>query len=850
MFSLTFKSIKAKKVRFLLTAVAVVLGVAFMAGTLVLTDTIQKSYDDMAASVYKDTDAVVRSSHHLKNVDGKEERGTLPASTLATVRKVKGVAAAEPQITGVGIVVGHNGKLLDANPTRSIPIAFGWQTEPALNPMELVSGHAPRGPDEIVIDRASQKKGHFTLGEAVTVLTKVGPKQYALAGVATYGGADSAAGAQVVAFAPATAAKVLGTPDRYDAIVVLAENGVSQRSLVANIEAAVHGPQLETVTGVTADAQFRKEAGASLGFLTTFLLVFAIVALLVGSFVIYNTFSITVVQRSKETALLRAIGAKRKQVMRAVMFESLLTGVFASAIGVVLGIATASGLSAVLSGFGIDLPGNSMVVAPGSLIVSMIIGIVVTVVAAYVPARKASKVAPIEAMRATALDRSAASKKRAVFGTLVTLAGAAFMAMGLSGKSTGPVGLGALAVFFGVAILGPVIARPFARLIGAPLPAFRGMAGTIARENATRNPKRTSATASALMIGVGLVVFITVFASSARTSTSTAIDKAMKSDWIVETQYGMGGLSPTVTKTIDALPETGVVTPLRFTTVRSGVKAANAVDITAFDPTNIEHNVRLNMVQGDINRLGLHTVAIQAKEAKANLTKLGDKVTLTFAETGAQQFTVAAVYGTKEPLGTYVMSTGAFNANVSANVDDVVLVTNAKGVSMTEARSAINHVLKANPNATLRTKAEFQGAVAGQINQILNLVYVLLAMALLIALFGIANTLALSVFERTREFGLLRAVGMSRSQVRSSVRWESVLIAMLGTLLGGGIGLGFAAAIIKVSDGNGITQLAIPSGELAGVVLIAAVAAVAAAAMPARRAARLDVLKAIQSDNS
>jgi putative ABC transport system permease protein len=844
MFSLTFKSIKAKKVRFLLTAVAVVLGVAFMAGTLVLTDTIKQSYDNMAASVYKHTDAVVRSSLHQKDDAGKEQRGTIPASTLAAVRKAKGVAAAEPQIAGVGVVVGHNGALLDANPNRSVPIAMGWQQSPALNPMELVSGHAPRAPGEIVIDRASQKKGHFTLGESVTVLTQVGPKPYRLAGVATYGGADSAAGAQVVAFAPATAARVLGTPGRYDGIVVVAQPGVSQSSLVKSLEAAVHDPKVEAITGKAADAEIRKAAGASLSFLSTFLLTFAIVSLLVGSFVIYNTFSITVAQRSEETALLRAIGAKRKQVMRAVMFESLLTGVFASAIGVMLGIATASGLGAVLSWFGIELPNGGTVVAPGTLIVSMIVGIVVTVVAAYVPARKASKVAPIEALRATALDRSGASVKRAVFGTVITVGGAAFMAMGLSSKQLGPVALGALGVFLGVAVLGPVIARPFARLIGMPLPRLRGMAGTIARENATRNPRRTASTASALMIGVGLVVFITVFASSARSSVSTSIDKAMKSDWIVDTQYGMGGLSPTVTHAIDALPETGQVTALRFTTAKAAEKT---VELTAFDPTHIERNVRLNVEAGSVARLGAHTVAVQAKEAETNLTKIGDKVTLTFAETGPQQFTVVAIYGTKEPLGSYVLSTNAFEANVSAHVDDAVLITNAPGVSMTQARTAIDHVVKADPNATLRTKKEFQGAIAGQINQILNLVYVLLAMALLIALFGIANTLALSVFERTQEFGLLRAVGMSRSQVRSSVRWESVLIAMLGTVLGGGIGLGFASAIIHVSSGQGINQLTIPGGELVVVVAIAALAAVAAAALPARRAARLDVLKAIQS---
>jgi putative ABC transport system permease protein len=388
--SLTLKSIRANKVRFLLTSVAVVLGVAFMAGTFVLTDTIKKSYDDISTNVYKTTDAVVRSAQHAKDSQGKEQRGTVDNTTLATVRAAKGVQAAEPQQIGIAVVVGHDGNLLNANRTRSVPLALGWQETPALNPMELVSGHAPRAPDEIVIDRASQTKGNYALGETVDVVSQLGSQKYRIAGVATYGGADSAAGAQVIAFTQDTASKVIGTPGRYDAIQVVAKPGVSEEQVVANVQAALNGSDTEVITGAAATTEALEATGTALKFVNIFLMTFAIVALVVGSFVIYNTFSITVAQRTKETAMLRAIGAKRRQVMRSIKLEALFTGLFASAAGVVLGILTAQGLRSVLSAFGVELPSSSAVIAPRTIVVSMIVGIVVTYLAAWLDDRKSS----------------------------------------------------------------------------------------------------------------------------------------------------------------------------------------------------------------------------------------------------------------------------------------------------------------------------------------------------------------------------------------------------------------------------------------------------------------------------
>jgi putative ABC transport system permease protein len=530
--------------------------------------------------------------------------------------------------------------------------------------------------------------------------------------------------------------------------------------------------------------------------------------------------------------------------MRAVRVEALFTGVVASAAGVAAGIGLAQVLRVVLGAFGLDLPADGVVVAPRTIIVSMVIGTAVTVVAAWLPARRAAKVAPIEALRETAVDDSAHSRRRVVLGTVTGVVGAALLANGLAGAGASSVGFGAFAVFIGVAMLGPVIARQFAGITGAPLPRLRGMAGTLARENAMRNPKRTSATASALMIGIALVAFITVFAASAKSSMATSVDIAMRGEFIVTTQFGMGGLSPDVADAIDELDETGEVTPLRYfdAVVGEATTAASAVD-----PETVEGGVDLDIRSGSIADLGIGGVAVRDDVAASDGIMIGDTVTMFFPETGDQQLTVVATYGTREPLGDYVISTATFDANIPTHVDNDIVVSPADGVSSAEMQRAVDAVLAAYPTAELMTEEEFTGSMAAQINQMLNLVYVLLAMALLIALFGIANTLALSVFERTREIGLLRALGMSRAQVRSAVRWESVLIALLGTTLGTVIGLGFAWALFQALEGEGFNTFAVPAGQLAVIITTAAVAAVLAASRPARRAANLDVLRAIST---
>ena len=845
MLTLTISSLRANKSRFVLTATAVFLGVAFMAGTFVLTDTIKHAYDSLSANVYRGTDAVVRSGRTTTSSDlsAMTTRGSVGASTLAAVRSTPGVRLAEAQQLGVAVVVGRDGRLLDSNKNRAAPLALGWQEAARLNPMHLVKGHAPVAADDVVIDVTSAEKGRFGVGDRVHVVSAAGSAEYTIAGIATYGGSSSAAGAQVIAFTPATAGQVFGTPDRFSGIQVVAAPGVSQSELVSNLRATVHDPDIDIISGATAAAQDDAASGSSLGFISMFLLTFAVVALVVGSFVIYNTFSITLAQRARETAMLRAIGARRRQVLRAIRLEALVTGLVASAVGAVAGVGLAQGLRSVLTAFGVELPTGPTTVLPRAFVVSVLTGVVVTYVAAWLPARRAARVAPIAALRDAAIDSSSHSRKRMLTGAVVTVLGALFLGQGLSGAGVGPVALGVLFVFVGVAILGPVIAGRFSRVVGAPLPRLRGVAGELARDNAVRNPRRTAATSSALMVGIGLVVFITVFAASAKASISTSVDKAMRTDFIVATQFGMGGLSPSVARRIDALPETGVVTSLRTFDVKANGVTTSA---SAVDPARAAQGVTLDLRQGSFDRLGLDGVAVRAGVAEQDHVHLGDRVELFFAETGERAFTVVAIYGTDEPLGDYVVSIPAFDANFTAHADTYVVVSGAAGFSKAQTRRAVERVLKDFPTAQLMTRSEFTGSMLHEISKTLNLIYVLLAMALVIALFGIANTLALSVFERVREIGMLRAIGMSRSQVRSAVRWESVLIALLGTSLGTVVGLAFGYALAHALRDNGFNSFAVPVPLLAVIVTLSAVASVVAASRPASRAAKVDVLAAIK----
>jgi putative ABC transport system permease protein len=846
----TVKGLLAHKFRLAATALAVMLGVAFMAGTLVLTDTISRTFNELFGDVFQDTDAVVRQEAAFSGTQGgSDQRGRVDAALVQTVAAVDGVAVAEGSIQGYTRLVDKKGDPM-GDPEMGAPTFGGnWSDSDELNPFSIVAGAPPRADDEVVIDKMSADDGEFGVGDIATVLVQGPPQQVRISGIAKFGEADSPGGASFVLFTTPTAQRLVAEPGRFDAVSVVAENGLSQGEITDRI-ARVVPAGVEVVTGEEITKESQDDIAEGLSFFNIFMLVFAVVALLVGSFMIFNTFSITVAQRTRENALLRAIGATRRQVLGSVLLEALLVGILASLIGLAVGVGVAVGLKALLAGFGIDIPAGGVVFRPRTVVVSLVVGVGVTLLSALAPARKAGRIAPVAAMREIAGGSTGyGSKLRIAVGGVVLALGVASLLGGLFGGGSGAlpmVGLGVLLVFFGVSVLGRTIALPLSRAIGAPLPRLRGITGALARENAMRNPKRTASTASALMIGVGLVGFITILAASTRASINATIDKAFTGDFAIDSgTFDVGGLDTALVDRINTLPEVDVATGLRTGTaeVNGHVTMLQAVDpATAFDIVNVEP------LRGDPGALGADAIAVFEDVAEDDGLEVGDKVPVLFKDTGRKEMTVAMIYGENQPIGDYLLGLDAYEANFADQYDSLVFIDAADGAALPAARAAVERVTAEFPGAEVQDRTAYKEEQTAFVNQLLGLVYALLTLAIVIGLLGIGNTLALSILERTRELGLMRAVGMTRSQLRSMVRWESVIIALQGTLIGLVVGVFFGWALVQALSDEGIDRLQIPFGTLAFVVVLAAVAGVVAAILLARRAARLDVLRAIVTE--
>ena len=844
MLRTTVKGLLARKLRLLTTSLAVLLGVAFMSGTLVLTDTIGKTFDDLFADVNAGTDAYVRGSAVVES-DFGDQRPRVEASLVDSIADVEGVEAATGTIQGYTQILDPEGEPV-GDPGNGAPTYGGnWIAAEELNPFVLVDGAAPAAAGEVVLDKASADDTGYVVGDRARVLTLQGVQDVTVSGIARFGEVDSPAGASYVLFTDEAAQSLVAEPGRYDAVLARAAAGVDEETLTDRIDGVLPGGT-EVLTGAEITEETQSDIKEQLSFFSVFLLIFAVIALFVGSFIIYNTFSIVVAQRSREMALMRAIGASRRQVLGSILIEAVVVGAIASVVGLVAGIGVAVGLKALLAGFGIDIPAGGIVLLPRTIIVALAAGLLVSVASAVIPARRASKVPPIAAMRDLALDTTGRSKLRVIAGIAVTAVGAAAIAAGLVGDAAvSSVGLGAMLVFVGVAVLGPVIASPVARVIGVPLPRLKGVAGTLARENAMRNPKRTSATAAALMIGVGLVGFITIVASSTKASVDDVLSDTFTGDVVIDSgSFGFGGLPPELAQEVAALPEVDAASGIRFT---PAMIDGSEQTIFSADPEAVARIVDVGVVDGDLTALGADGIAVLDEVAEDEGVGIGDTVTVSFSG-GDRQLQVRAIYTEQQLAGRWFVGQPVIEGAVADQADLQVYVTLAEGVALSDGVPAIEAVAAGYPTAEVLDEAEYIDSQSGQIDQILNLIYVLLALAVLIALMGITNTLALSIFERTRELGLLRAVGMTRRQLRATVRWESVIIALFGTALGLLIGLFFGWALVKALAEEGFTAFEVPVGQLAVVALIAALAGVVAAILPARRAARLDVLAAISSN--
>jgi putative ABC transport system permease protein len=842
MLHLTLRELAAKKLRLLTTAIAVMLGVAFMAGTLVLTATISKTFDGLFADGYAGTDAYVRSTSEIDAEFGAQ-RPRLDAAIIDTVKKVDGVAAAEGKVSGYAQLVDDAGEPV-GDPGQGAP-TFGesWSSVAELNPYRIAEGHAPIQPDEVAIDRHSAKTGNIHVGDVTTVLTKRGAKQFTVSGIATFGDADSMGGASAVLFEATTAQDLVAEPGQIDGVAVVAADGVSQQQVNDSI-AKILPASAEVLTGDQITAETQGDVKDGMAFFNTFLMVFAVIALFVGAFIIFNTFSIIVAQRQKEMALLRALGASNRQVTRSVLIEATIVGFIASLAGVGAGIGVAKLLKMLLAAFGIDIPAGSVVVALSTVVTCLAVGTIVTVVSALVPARRAGRVPPVAAMREVAVDRTASSRRRMVVGGVILAAGIGSLVAGLSGGAIALVGLGALVTFVAVACLAPVLARPVARVIGAPMAHLAGVSGTLGRENAMRTPKRTASTAAALMIGVGLVGFIMTFAASAKASINGSIDRDFRGDYVLDTgTYGIGGVSHTLATDLAGRPEFSAVTATRFTAAE--IDGA-VTDITSWDSATVASVFDVEPQQGDIATLGADGIALEHDYAVEHGLALGSAVPVTFAQ-GSTTLTVEAIYGDGTWTGPVFIDHAVLDTFGVDPLDAKIYVRVAESTDAAAARTILDEAAATYPNVEVMDHADFKKAKAGDIDTLLNLIYALLALAIVIALIGITNTLALSIFERTRELGLLRAIGMTRGQLRAMVRWESMIIALFGTAMGLSIGLFFGWTIVHALADQGFEVFVVPTGSLLVVAAIAAVAGVVAAVLPARRAARLDVLGAIAS---
>jgi putative ABC transport system permease protein len=807
MLKVTLKGLAANKTRFVSTLVAVFLGVAFLVGVLVLTDTVSKTFDDLFADANRGVDSVVQSAQVVKGEFGPDTRGRIDESLAERIRAVDGVVEVAPTVGGeYAQIVGTDGKYIGSRGQGAPTFGGTWLGDTDLNPWHLDEGTGPAA-GEVVVDKASAKKGKIHVGDTITVLTLGQPGQFKVSGIARFGSADNQGGATWALFDLTTAEKVLAEPGKVDSIKVAAAEGVSQEELASRIRSALPEaattdtsvrPAIEVLTG----AEATKEDQDSVGFVTffkVFFTVFAAIAVIVSAFVIYNTFSIIVAQRTREMALLRAVGASRRQVLTSVLAESFVVGAFATAIGIVGGIGIGALLKTVIGG-ATELPAAGLEVSGGTILAGVIVGMTVTMGSAAAPAIRASRVPPIAALRDVAVDSSASSRRRAVIGGILTFGGIALVLNGVFGSGdTSGIGLGALAMLIGTVVFGPVFARPVSWLIGSPAPKVKGITGTIARQNAMRNPQRTAGTASALLIGVGVVALIAGIAGSLKSSIDDQISRSFVGDLTVNSgQFGFGGFSPQLAKDVGALPEVANVAPVAYV---SAEVEGDGQNVFITDTAQASKLVDLGVSEGSLESFTATSVGVLDTRMESKHWKLGDPVKIRFAETGESTFTIGAVF-TRNDLtnGDYVLSEEAYDANVAKPVDQLVFVKLKGGVDFEDGRAAVEAAVKPYSTAEVQDRQQLKETFTQQVNFFLTFVFALLAVSIAIAIVGIANTLKLSVHERTRELGLLRAVGMTQRQTRSTVRWEAAIISLFGTIGGLGLGLFFGWAIVQSSS--------------------------------------------------
>jgi putative ABC transport system permease protein len=854
MIGVALRGLAGRKLRAVLTAFAIVLGVAMVSGTYVLTDTIDRAFSNLISETYAETDARVTGKAADISFQGETAATpAMPEEMLEDVRALPSVAFAGGTIVDEeAMLLDKEGKAINGDAT----FALGLDTSPELerfNPTNLVAGRWPSGPSDTVIDAGTADREGYRVGDVIGV-SAIGPvREFEIVGIAQYGGVDSIGSATFAVFDVPTAQALVGKVGKLDEIFVAAEQGVSPEQLVDEIRTSLPA-SLEVMTGTESAQEEADEISAFTDIIRYFLLAFAGIALFVGSFVIFNTLSITVAQRTREFATLRTIGASRRQVLGSVVIEALVIGFVSAVIGLGLGIGLAYGLKVLFAAIGLELPEVGLVLALRTVIVSLSIGVVVTLLAGLMPAIRATRVPPIAAVR----EGAELPKSRLAF--LTPYAGVAIVALAVAllgyslfvdeiGTAERLLSLagGCIALFVGVALLSARLVRPFATVLGWPARRLGGVAGKLAQSNSCRNPGRTAATAAALMIGIALVTFVAVLASGMKASNGEAIERQVVADYVVT---GQDGYSPFVAAAGDAV---GTASRTQFvSSVRSelGKVAGSGEYVTGIEPSTIAHAYSFQWKDGSnavLPRLGRNGAVIDDGFAQRKDLRVGETFPLLAPSGKRLELEVRAIY---EPppfyplLGSVSIAQETFDA-LFERPRNLFTFVNVQGDPSDGMQNSIEAALAGFPDTKVQTRGEWIAAQAQDFDDFLAILYVLLALSVVVSLFGMVNTLVLSVHERTRELGMLRAVGMTRRQTRRMVRHESVITALIGAAVGLPLGISLAALVTAALSQYDV-QFSIPFTTLAVFTAVAAVAGILAAIMPARRAARLNVLEALQ----
>jgi putative ABC transport system permease protein len=826
-----------------LTALAIVASTAFLSGTFIFRDTVQRTFNALFADVFERVDAYVQSSNSVEGFLGFERRDRLPVDVVDQVRAVQGVVDAQAFVQGDAVVIDKNGKPIE-RPTA--PTFGATVNDGSLSVWRVAEGRLPAGPSEVALDTITAADGGFVLGDTVKVNAEAGSREFTLVGITVYDNIVSPGNATWALFDAPTAEAFVARPGFVDAVLVKGDGSVADDVLVGRITAALDPNIAETLTSAEITEQTQTDIERSLGFITLFLAIFSFIALGVGMFVIYNVFSITAAQRQRENALLRAIGASRRQVTWTLLIEAVVVGLVGSVAGLFGGVGLALGIRNLLDALDYSIPARGLAFEPFTVALTIIAGTGASLIAALAPAIGAGRVPPVAAMADSAFERTGSVRGRVIAAIGSAAVGIGTIVAVLLGADGILLAVGITLLFAAVLLLGPVMARPIARLLGAPVQRWRGITGAMARGNVQRNPKRTARTAAPVLIGVALVTGASVFAASIKVQLRQTIGSTFVGDYVINSSNG-GSLSfsQTFIDDLNTLPEVGEATGLGFVPIAdaNGERAGGAT----INPQTAGGLLKFDFLQGSLGALTPQGMLISDGEAKRKHLTLGGEFDVRI-DGQVRSLTIEGIYATADfiPARTYHRDT--FSGTSLSNTAGFVSLTRADGIGDGAFRAAVDARVKAYGIGELQDREQFIDSRADLVDRSLAFVYGLLALSIVIAVFGIVLTLLLAVYERRRETGLLRAVGMTRAQVRITVRWESVLTSVYGAVVGVAMGLVLGYVVIAALRDQGLTKYSVPVATITAILLIAFVVGVIAAVVPAWRATKLDILRAIATE--